>query len=50
VLEIFSGLARHNLIEDGQTLRTFQPELSALQREVLGLLGISPAAYTGATS
>ncbi|MEA2591861.1 MAG: hypothetical protein QOD62_1692, partial [Actinomycetota bacterium] len=26
------------------------PELSALQREVLGLLGISPAAYTGATS
>ena len=48
VLEIFSGLARHRLIEDGQTVRTFQPELSALQHEVLGLLGISPVVYTGA--
>jgi transposase len=49
VLDIFSGLARHHLVEDGQVLRTFQPELSALQKEVLGLLGISPLAYTGDT-
>jgi transposase len=47
VLEIFSGLARHHLIEDGQTVRIFQPELSPLQQKVLGLLGISPAVYTG---
>jgi hypothetical protein len=47
VLEIFSGLARHGLIEDGQTVRIFQPELSPLQQKVLGLLGISPAVYTG---
>lgn len=45
VLEIFSGLARHSLIADGQILRVFEPELSALQRDVLGLLGVPQAAY-----
>jgi len=50
VLEIFSGLARHSLTADGATLRVFDPELSALQREVLGLLGVSPAAYAGSPS
>jgi transposase len=50
VLEIFSGLARHRLVEDGQTLRVFQPELSTLQREVLELLGVSPTAYGGQDS
>jgi len=50
VLEIFSGLARHHLVADGLILRVFEPELSALQRQVLDLLGVSPGAYAGSSS
>jgi hypothetical protein len=38
VLEIFAGLARYHLRDrDGQHLKTFQPELTDLQRRVLDL-------------
>jgi hypothetical protein len=46
VLDIFTGLARHHLIDQqGQIVQTFQPELDPLQRLVLDLLGIPEAAY-----
>jgi hypothetical protein len=50
VLEIFSGLARHHLVADGVILRVFEPELSALQHQVLDLLGVSPGTYAGSSS
>lgn len=47
VLDIFSGLARHRLLQHGRVAQVFPPELSPLQRQVLDLLGVSEAAYTG---
>ena len=48
VLGIFTGLARHHLTDqDGQHLKTFQPQLSGLQNLVLDLLDIPRSAYTG---
>ncbi len=44
-LEIFTGLARHYLMRDGQLVQTFQPELTPLQRQVLDLLDIPETAY-----
>jgi transposase len=49
VLDIFTGLARHHLIDErGRLVQTFQPELSPLHRQVLDLLGIPETAYLGA--
>ena len=46
VLDIFTGLTRHHLIDQhGQHVQTFQPELNPLQRLVLDLLGIPETAY-----
>ena len=46
VLEIFSDVARHDLTAgDGTVLRTFQPELTDLQHQVLDLLDIPTSAY-----
>ena len=46
-LESFNGLARHHLIDaNGDTVQTFQPQLSPLQHEVLDLLGIPSQACT----
>lgn len=49
ILEIFSNLARHELYQHGQHVQTFQPELSALQTQVLDLLGLPTTAYTPTT-
>jgi hypothetical protein len=44
ILEIFSGVARHELTApDGTVLRTFHPEFADLQQQVLDLLDIPPA-------
>lgn len=40
VLEIFTAVSRHHLISDGQLVKTFEPELSPLQLQVLDLLGV----------
>ena len=49
VLEIFSDVARHDLTAgDGTVLRTFQPELTDLQHQVLDLLDIPVSAYSPA--
>lgn len=46
VLEIFTGLARHQLTDQHGTLvQTFQPELSPLQLQILDLLDIPATAY-----
>ncbi len=47
VLEIFAGLARHQLrTSDGQLVQTFTPQLTQLQALVLDLLDIPHSAYT----
>ncbi len=41
VLEIFAGIARHRLHDaDGETVQTFHPDLTTLQRQILALLDI----------
>lgn len=50
ILEIFTGVARHQLTApDGTVLRTFHPELTELQRQVLNLLDIPTGLYNPAT-
>jgi transposase len=46
VLEIFSNVSRHHLIADNRIIQTFRPQLTALQLQVLELLGVPTAAYT----
>ncbi len=45
VLEIFSAVSRHHLIDRGRVVQTFEPELTPLQRQVLDLLGVPLSAY-----
>jgi transposase len=50
ILEIFTGVARHQLTApDGTVLRTFHPELTDLQRQVLDLLDIPTSLYSPVT-
>ncbi len=50
ILEIFTGVARHELIDaDGTVLRTFHPELTDLQRQVLHLLDIPADTFSPIT-
>ena len=45
VFRLFSLAQRHTLSEDGQAVRTFHPELTALQQQVLDLLGVPSNAF-----
>lgn len=45
ILRLFSLAERHRLIQDGRTAQVFEAELTALQREVLRLLGVSEHAF-----
>ena len=45
VFKLFSLVQRHTLTEDGNEVRTFQADLTDLQRQVLGLLGVPEEAY-----
>ena len=50
ILEIFTGVARHELTTpDGTVLRTFHPELTGLQHQVLDLLDIPATVYSPTT-
>ena len=50
ILEIFTAVARHELAApDGTVLRTFHPELTDLQRQVLDLRDIPTSVYNPAT-
>jgi transposase len=46
ILEIFSTVSRHQLHHDGALLKTFHPELTDQQQQVLKLLNVAPSAYT----
>ncbi|HZK36412.1 MAG TPA: IS1634 family transposase [Aeromicrobium sp.] len=46
ILEIFTAVARHHLHRNGALVKTFQPELTNQQLQVLELLELSPSAYT----
>jgi transposase len=45
ILEIFSTLARHQLHHDGALVKTFHPELTAQQQQILDLMNLSPSVY-----
>ena len=45
VFRLFSLAERHALSYDGEEVKVFQPRLTDLQREVLGLLGVPERAY-----
>ena len=47
ILEIFNPIQRHHLLDDqAQTVQTFEPELTPLQRQVLDLLHVPATVYT----
>jgi transposase len=46
ILEIFAAVTRHQLHRDGALVKTFQPELTTQQQQVLDLLGLPISAYT----
>ncbi len=48
ILRLFSLVQRHSLQQERQTVHTFNPELTELQRQVLGLLGVPASAYRSA--
>ncbi len=45
VLDLFRNIQRHELTEAGQDSNTMVTELSPIQREVLGLLGVPTRSY-----
>lgn len=46
-LELFAGLSRHHLTRpDGHHIQTFPPQLTALQQQLLHLLGLPASTYT----
>ncbi len=45
VLRLFSLTERHRLQHDGETIHTFEPELTDLQRQVLALLKVPVSSY-----
>ena len=48
ILEIFRDVQRHELISEGEVVQSFEPQLTALQRQVLELLHVPASVYTGA--
>jgi transposase len=49
ILRLFSLTQRHKLQQEGNTIRTFNPELTDLQRQVLALLKVPISTYRSAT-
>lgn len=48
ILSVFGTIQRHELIDGGRVIQTFEPELTGTQRRVLRLLGLSPSIYRAA--
>jgi transposase len=46
VFDHLAPLQRHHLTRDGHAVQTFQPQLTALQAQLLDLLGVPASAYT----
>jgi transposase len=49
ILEIFSTVSRHQLHHDGAPIKTFHPELTAQQQQILKLMNLAPSVYTQQT-
>jgi len=45
ILEVFAPLQRHLLYKTGRVVQRFDPELTDLQRQLLGLLGLAPKVF-----
>lgn len=45
ILRLFSLMERHTLLDDGVVVQRFEPDLTDLQKQVLGLLGVPETAY-----
>ena len=45
VLRLFSLAERHVILHRGEPVKTCEPELTALQKQILELLGVPTAAY-----
>jgi transposase len=48
VLEAFAGVSRYRLVAEGREIQVFEPELSAIQRQLLELIGVPEEVYRGA--
>jgi len=48
LLEIFNGVSRHHLTDQGRVIQVFEPTLTPLQQQVLDLLAIPASTYTNA--
>jgi len=46
VFDHLHQLQRHDLVRDGHTIQTFEPQLTPLQAQLLHLLGVPHTAYT----
>ena len=49
IFRLFSLMQRHLLKYKGETVHTFEPELTDLQRQVLTLLGVPETVYRTVT-
>jgi len=45
ILAVFADLTRHELHRNDSIVQTFEPELTPLQQQILGLLGVPTTAY-----
>jgi hypothetical protein len=45
ILESFADPQSHHLVDSGMVLELFDPELTTLQRQVLGLLHVPHSVY-----
>jgi len=50
ILEIFHDVQRHELISEAEVVQSFEPQLTALQRQVLELLHVPASVYAGASA
>lgn len=46
IFDHFAGVQRHHLTRDGDHIQSFEPKLTALQRQLLELVGVPASAYT----
>ncbi|MEO9220869.1 MAG: IS1634 family transposase [Mycobacteriaceae bacterium] len=46
ILAVFADLTRHDLHHHGQSVQTFEPELTPLQQQILDLLDVPTTAYS----
>ena len=49
VLEAFAGVSRYRLEADGHEIQVFEPELTAIQRQLLELAGVPEEVYRGSS-